>query len=368
MARRKKAEKYHLDTSVNPPVIRWERNKALERSFKDPACSIQGELKGYTKNDTGLYFYGELIFPNPRKKPTAEAVAQLLLAKSKTISPVKSAPEIDLREIEKYETKIVASWHKYIASILDVAKLCDDAKLNLSQAELTELKGRLPFDNATFSKLARIGETSHFYKEEIKPRLPSKFSVLYELSLLDDKPLLEAVENGTVHPKVSRDEILNLKSKSPHQVPNHNDDALYLPARFYAVIVITEDASPQAMRSLHEWLDEGRNLSAVQRLTDRREVDDRRRKKQVLSLVQKGARKIANEAVPIEFKKAERKNKAVQITSRSSLEDVKKVLETVYRPDWYPLLLEAAECAVPNETVANRKPSVAKNKKPKKAA
>jgi len=353
MAKKRRKEKYEvIPNPADPtkPVFRYLRNKNMEKMLRDPALADFSEHQGYRKDNTGIWFYGELIIPNPRKKPTAKAAAELVAAKPKPVLPA-SEPKIDLALVEKHLSNIVTAWQKEVGSILEVAAACKDAQLELVGVDLAEVKKRSPFGSATFSKLARIGETSVFYKDEVKAQLPSKFSVLYELSGIENTAALQdAIKEGVIHPRMTRDEVTTLKiiiSGTSGSTKSSHD--LRLPPGCYAVVKNKEDAPPQLMKQLHLWLDKGRSLKAVKALLTRPEVDRRRRDKKILAEVRRAARKLVSEAIPVEFSEKERKNPVLKITNHASFDDIQKVLTAVRRDPWYPFLFKAAESKVDAE-------------------
>jgi hypothetical protein len=62
-------------------------------------------------------------------------------------------------------------------------------------------------------KLAQIGKKDERL-DGIKANLPPSYSIIYEVTLLDDAQLEEAVRDGVIHPRVCRAEIAAIRKPS----------------------------------------------------------------------------------------------------------------------------------------------------------
>jgi hypothetical protein len=118
--------------------------------------------------------------------------------------------EAAVATIEDYVQRIQTSWQRHTSSVFDVAAACHDANDRLSPKEKQKLLGSaLPFGKATFVKLAKIGGDERLVP--IAAKLPSNFSIIYEIALLSDEQLEKAVGSEVIHPKVRRAEIVALR-------------------------------------------------------------------------------------------------------------------------------------------------------------
>ena len=98
------------------------------------------------------------------------------------------------RSIADYAKQINACWRKTADGVLETAVACADAKKNLTEEDdRTELKQKLQFSAATFSKLVVIGECKALQSIQMKALLPPNYTIVYELAKLDSEDLKRAV-------------------------------------------------------------------------------------------------------------------------------------------------------------------------------
>lgn len=109
--------------------------------------------------------------------------------------------------------RINNSWRKTLDGVLETASLCAQSKGQLSLAEKDHLLTLLAFNASTFSKLAKIGEQERLMADGLRSQLPSGYSVLYEIALLSDRELDEALADDLISPKVTRAELLYWKRR-----------------------------------------------------------------------------------------------------------------------------------------------------------
>ncbi len=110
---------------------------------------------------------------------------------------------------EDFAEQIQVSWQKRTSSIFAVAEACHEANKQLLGKEKKKLLDELPFSKATFVKLGQIGGDPRL--RGIADHLPASFSIIYEITLLSDEELEQAVESEKIHPKVRRNEIVKLR-------------------------------------------------------------------------------------------------------------------------------------------------------------
>jgi hypothetical protein len=125
--------------------------------------------------------------------------------------PVVTLETVPAAALETYLKRIQASWQKRTSSIFAVAEACNEANKQLSGKAKKKLHEALPFSKATFVKLAQIGGDERL--PPIAQKLPASFSIIYEITLLSDEEFEHAVMSDTIHPKVRRNQIIELRKK-----------------------------------------------------------------------------------------------------------------------------------------------------------
>jgi len=121
--------------------------------------------------------------------------------------------------VEEFAVRINASWQKLASSIIATGRLCAEAQEGLMQPELDELKDRLNFCHATFSKLAKIGSSGLAQLKDADAKLPPSLSMLYELTHLGSADIMDRIKRGKIHPEMKRDNVLALNGKSKEPLP-----------------------------------------------------------------------------------------------------------------------------------------------------
>jgi hypothetical protein len=106
---------------------------------------------------------------------------------------------------------IKSAWHKSVRDILEVGHLCAQADDQLGKSERSALIKELGFSKSTFSKLVKNGKDPRL--QSIIKHLPASYTTIYEIAMLDDKTLNDAVEDGIIHPGSQREEIEELREK-----------------------------------------------------------------------------------------------------------------------------------------------------------
>ena len=107
------------------------------------------------------------------------------------------------RSISDYAKQINTCWRKTTESVLETGSLCAEAKNSVGENNKALIK-KLDFSAATFSKLVTIGERRELYSSEMKARLPSNYTIVYELAKLSEDDLKRAVNEGVVKPAMTR--------------------------------------------------------------------------------------------------------------------------------------------------------------------
>jgi len=103
----------------------------------------------------------------------------------------------------KWADRIRAAWHKGVDSILESARLLNEA-LEDSDCDRAELVKLLPFSKSLASRLAKIGSDSRLVSHA--KLLPSDATTMYYLSRLSDERFSALIEGGCIHPGMKRNE------------------------------------------------------------------------------------------------------------------------------------------------------------------
>src|SRR3954453_3613142 len=134
------------------------------------------------------------------------------------ITPVPDTLEISRGEIETqdapgtvsfFENAIRRGFQMCVTSMIEFAVLCAEAKATLSGAEIQQLLERLRFQETNFCKWAKIGTDRRL--DKISDELPPNFSIVYEVTTLNDEELEAARNDGFIHSDVKRSEIISWK-------------------------------------------------------------------------------------------------------------------------------------------------------------
>jgi hypothetical protein len=118
---------------------------------------------------------------------------------------------LDEKSTNSSRSRIPSNWRKTATGILTVARLCaqTSAKAELGRKRKKELLRKLAISEASFSKLARIGNDRRLQRRSVQNYLPPHFSIIYAISQLDDQLLEAAIKNKLISPGVTRERIEN---------------------------------------------------------------------------------------------------------------------------------------------------------------
>jgi hypothetical protein len=106
--------------------------------------------------------------------------------------------------VSYYATKIKEHWQKALESIFAVCDLLIEAKTKLDPSDWERLKDELPFSESVCKKLFVIGNDARLRKTRLYELLPSNYTILYEVTQLDDEELDAAVKQGEIWPRMNR--------------------------------------------------------------------------------------------------------------------------------------------------------------------
>jgi hypothetical protein len=109
--------------------------------------------------------------------------------------------------ITKYADAISSNWQRGVEAFLEIARLCADAEERLDPAQQAELKAKLPFGPATFSKFRQIGLDARLRKPEVQVLLPAAYTTIYTIACLNDEDLNVAITEKIINPDVKREQL-----------------------------------------------------------------------------------------------------------------------------------------------------------------
>lgn len=128
------------------------------------------------------------------------------------------------KELAEWRTRIESAWQKSVQSVIEVGNLIKQAKEQLG-VSYTLLETELPFSSTVAVFLIKIAENPVLSNPSYHARLPNGYNTLYYLASVDEKQLVEQIENGEITPNFtlasakSLREALPKKSTSPTAVP-----------------------------------------------------------------------------------------------------------------------------------------------------
>jgi hypothetical protein len=127
--------------------------------------------------------------------------------------------EVITPKVQRYVDDYIMYYTKCADAILSLAETCYDAKKNLDKSEFKQFTKEVHLDssNATLSKYLKIGKTSTHRFRSIEDRLPSAWTVLYDLaSLTNDeyKKVLPIISND-----MTAKDIREVLGKTNNSVP-----------------------------------------------------------------------------------------------------------------------------------------------------
>jgi hypothetical protein len=122
--------------------------------------------------------------------------------------PVIAAPT-SMTEAAELGREIGANWRKAVDGVLKTGELCARALKLYGSSALPVVLGAAQLSRPTFMKLVVIGRDPRLRPIEVL--LPPNYSIIHEISQLDDGVFGEAVKAGVIHPHVRRAEIQALR-------------------------------------------------------------------------------------------------------------------------------------------------------------
>ncbi len=150
-----------------------------------------------------------------------------MIGKSAALNPIGAGPLVDRHE---HVRRITAAWQKTVANIVETGRLLIEAKDDIGHGGFQEMiRAELPFSPRTAQRLMEIAEDRVLSNATHASHLPASWMTLYELAKLhrelaklhrDGLDLETLIEEGAIHPKMERRDVLALLP-APEQ---HDDD------------------------------------------------------------------------------------------------------------------------------------------------
>jgi hypothetical protein len=114
-----------------------------------------------------------------------------------------------------HTVKISTAWSKSLASVLETARFLIAAKAEMPHGSFTAMVNlKLPFGPATAQCLIAIGNHAFISNANHGQYLPSSWRTLYELTKCEPDVLREAIEDGSINPKMERSDVIELRGET----------------------------------------------------------------------------------------------------------------------------------------------------------
>lgn len=118
------------------------------------------------------------------------------------------------KELAEWRTRIESAWQKSVQSVIEVGNLVKQAKEQLGLS-YTLLETELPFSSTVAAFLIKIAENPVLSNPSYHARLPNGYNTLYYLASVDEKQLVQQIENGEITPNFSLASAKSLREALP---------------------------------------------------------------------------------------------------------------------------------------------------------
>jgi hypothetical protein len=136
------------------------------------------------------------------------------------ISATSLSQGANARSWKTFAELIAGSWQKQAGAIIETGRHLFEAKQELQRDEYAAMVGlELPFDSSVARKLLRIAASPIICAPGHTAKLPPYWTIIYDLSKLDDEVLLAAIKDGRVNPKMQRRDVRALRGQPPDKAP-----------------------------------------------------------------------------------------------------------------------------------------------------
>jgi hypothetical protein len=128
-----------------------------------------------------------------------------------------STPRANARTWEEHRDHINQAWRKSAQDFIDCGRRLAEAKAELkSNAFKMLVAAHLDFNSSVARKLRLIAANQILCRAP-GHKLPANWTILYELSKLPDAVLKAALDDGTIKPKMSRNDAIALNPAKPEK-------------------------------------------------------------------------------------------------------------------------------------------------------
>jgi hypothetical protein len=111
----------------------------------------------------------------------------------------------NIRSEDEFVRDIHAAHQQSVQGFIACGKLLIEAKAELEEQSFEQMiKDKLPFKARTAQRLMEIARDQRFLPPDTLCRLPSHWGTLYALTRLDDDEFGEKLDDGTIHPSMTR--------------------------------------------------------------------------------------------------------------------------------------------------------------------
>ena len=118
------------------------------------------------------------------------------------------------KELAEWRSRIESAWQKSVQSVIEVGNLVKQAKEQLG-VSYTLLETELPFSSTVAAFLIKIAENPVLSNPTYHARLPNGYNTLYYLASVDEKQLVEQIENGEITPNFTLASAKSLREALP---------------------------------------------------------------------------------------------------------------------------------------------------------
>lgn len=102
-------------------------------------------------------------------------------------------------ELSEWRARIETAWSRSVESVIEVGRMVKQAKEQLG-VSYTLLETELPFSSTVAAFLIKIAENPVLSNPAYFARLPNGYNTLYHLTSVDEKQLVQQIENGEITP------------------------------------------------------------------------------------------------------------------------------------------------------------------------
>lgn len=117
-------------------------------------------------------------------------------------------------DIDAWRTRIEQAWQTSVQSVIEVGNLVKQAKEQLG-VSYSLLEAELPFSSTVAAFLVKISSHPVLSNPTYHSRLPNGYNTLYYLASVDERQLVEQIENGEITPNFTLTSAKALREAKP---------------------------------------------------------------------------------------------------------------------------------------------------------